>query len=136
MNSIIRNVLAVIGGWAGGSFINISLIQIGHSIFPIKGIDTNDMEALAKVMPTLDAVYFLFPFVAHAVGTLTGAFLASKIAFNHHMKFSISIGVLFLLGGIYMNYLLPGPTWFAIADISLAYLPMAWLGGKLARKAA
>ena len=51
------------------------------------------------------------------------------------MKFSLGIGVLFLIGGITVNYMLPGPIWFAIVDIVLAYIPMAWIGGKIvARK--
>jgi len=132
MNPIIKNVLAVILGWFGGSMINMGLIQMGYQIFPIEGIDINDMDALAAVMPTLDSEYFIFPFLAHAVGTLLGATIAGLIAANHKMKFSLSIGVLFLIGGIFINYLLPGPLWFAFADILIAYIPMAWLGGKIA----
>jgi hypothetical protein len=30
--------------------------------------------------------------------------------------------------------MLLGPAWFAITDILIAYIPMAWLGGKLALK--
>jgi len=33
-----------------------------------------------------------------------------------------------------VNYMLPGPTWFAATDIVIAYIPMAWIGGKIARK--
>ena len=132
MNSIIKNVLAVIVGWFGGSIVNMGLIQTGHQIFPIKGVDINDMDALAAIMPTLDSEYFIFPFLAHALGTLLGAAIAGWIAANHKMKFSLSIGVLFLIGGIFINYLLPGPLWFAFADILIAYIPMAWLGGKIA----
>ena len=50
------------------------------------------------------------------------------------MKFSLAIGGLFLLGGIMVNFMLPGPSWFALADILIAYIPMAWIGGKLAEK--
>lgn len=109
-------------------------IWVGHKIFPIAGVDMSDMTALAEVMPTLDAKHFLFPFLAHALGTLVGAFIVYKIAATHKMKFVLGIGVFFLLGGIMVNYMLPGPTWFAIADIALAYIPMAWLGGKLAER--
>ena len=112
----------------------MGLVQTGHKLFPIMGIDPNDMSALAAIMPTLDFKYFIFPFLAHAFGTLTGALIAGLIAVSHKMIFSLSIGVLFLIGGIVVNYMLPGPTWFAVTDIILAYLPMAWLGGKIALK--
>lgn len=134
MNPIIRNILAVIAGWLGGSIINLGLIQLGHLVFPMVGVDPNDMDALAAAMPGLSFEYFIFPFLAHALGTLAGATIAGLIAANRKMIFALSIGVLFLLGGIYVNYLLPGPTWFAATDIILAYIPMAWIGGKLALK--
>ena len=45
MDPIIKNVLAVIAGWLGGSIINMGLIQIGNKLIPIEGIDPNDMDA-------------------------------------------------------------------------------------------
>ncbi len=133
-NPIVKNILAVILGWLGGSAVNMALIQIGHKLIPIKGIDPNDMNALAEVMPTLEFEYFIFPFLAHALGTLVGAAIAGVIAASHKMKFSLVIGGLFLLGGIVINYMLPGPTWFAVTDIVIAYIPMAWFGGKIAEE--
>lgn len=134
MNPILRNILAVISGWLAGSAINMGLIQTGHKVFPISGIDPNDMNALAEVMPTLGFEYFIFPFLAHALGTLVGAAIAGLIATSHKVRIALAIGILFLCGGIAVNYILPGPTWFAIADIVVAYIPMAWLGGKIAEK--
>ena len=134
MNPILKNILAVIAGWIGGSIINMTFVKIGHALIPIEGIDPNSMTELAAVMPTLEFKYFIFPFLAHALGTLVGAIIAGLIAVSQKMKFSLAIGVLFLLGGIMVNYMLPGPTWFAATDILLAYIPMAWLGGKIALK--
>lgn len=134
MNPIIKNIIAVITGWLIGSLINMALINLGHSIFPIEGVDSNDMEALANVMPTLDFQYFIFPFLAHALGTFSGALLAALIAANHKMKFALGIGVLFLIGGIVVSFMIPAPTWFIATDLLIAYIPMAWLGGKLVTK--
>jgi hypothetical protein len=134
MSPIIRNVLAVFLGWLGGSAVNMGLIQIGSSIYPIEGIDPTDMEALAKVMPTLTPEYFIYPFLGHALGTLVGAIIAGLIAATNKMKFSLTIGVLFLVGGLIVNYLLPGPIWFTVLDLVVAYLPMGWLGGIFAIK--
>jgi hypothetical protein len=134
MNPIIKNILAVIAGWIGGSIINMGLIQIGHSLFPIQGIDPSDMQSYAEIMPTLSFEYFIFPLLAHGLGTLVGATIAGLIATSHKMKFALGIGGLFLTGGIIVNYMLPGPTWFTITDIVIAYIPMAWIGGMLALK--
>ena len=134
MNPVLKNILAVIVGWIGGSIVNMTLVKIGHKLIPIEGIDPNSMTELAAVMPTLEFKYFIFPFLAHALGTLVGAIIAGLLAVSHKMKFSLGIGILFLIGGIMVNYMLPGPTWFAATDILIAYIPMAWLGGKIAIK--
>ena len=130
----VRNILAIIIGWFIGSAVNIGLIEAGHTFIPIEGLDPNDMKALAKVMPTLSAKYFIFPFLAHALGTLIGAIVAGWIAASHKMKFSLAIGALFLLGGITMSFILPAPIWFIACDIIIAYIPMAFIGGKIAKK--
>ena len=134
MNPFIRNILAIILGWASGSLVNMALIQTGHKIYPIEGLDPNDMDALAAMMPTLSYEYFIFPFLAHALGTLVGGIVAYKIAANYKMKFALAVGVLFLIGGVLVNYLIPGPIWFAATDILVAYIPMAWIGGKIGEK--
>jgi len=134
MNSVIRNILAVILGWFGGSVINMALIKVGYKLFPIEGVDLNDMDALKEIMPTLGNEHFIFPFLAHALGTMAGAMIAGLIAANHKMKFALAVGVLFFIFGIMVNYMLPGPNWFSIVDIALAYIPMAWIGGKIALK--
>lgn len=132
MNNILKNILAVVAGWLIGSTINMGLIQLGSSVFPIAGVDPHDMEALAAVMPSLPNKHFIFPLLGHALGTLIGAVIAALIAANHKMKFALTIGVLFLFGGIAVNYMLQGPLWFTVIDIALAYIPMAFIGGKLA----
>lgn len=132
MNPILKNILAVVGGWLGGSVVNMGLIKLGDILMPIPGVDPGNMEALAAVMPTLDFKFFIFPFLAHALGTFAGAFIAATVAASRKMLFAFVIGGLFLLGGIMVNYMITGPMWFTITDIALAYIPMAWLGGKLA----
>jgi hypothetical protein len=134
MRPLLQNILAVTAGWIGGSIINMGLLQIGHFLYPIYGVDLNDMDALAKVMPTLEVKHFIFPFLAHALGTFTAAILAGIIAVRKKMKFAIVIGMLFLIGGIMVNSILPGPMWFTFLDIVMAYIPMAWIGGLLAER--
>lgn len=128
MNPILKNLIALVTGWVIGSVINMLLVQTGHAVFPLEGIDPNDIDALTKAMPEMDFNFFIFPFLAHAMGTLSGAFVTSMIAASHKMALALAIGVLFLAGGIAINIMLPGPTWFAVADLLFAYIPMAWLG--------
>ena len=83
-------------------------------------------------MKLYEPVNFLCPFLAHALGTIAGAFVAARLAASHQMKFALGIGVFFLIGGITMVVLVGGPEWFIAADLLLAYIPMALLGGILA----
>lgn len=133
MNPIVRNVLAVIAGIIIGSMVNMGLIMIsGEVIPPPAGVDVTNMESLKSAMHLFEPRHFIFPFLAHALGTLVGAYVASKIAVSHKMKLALGIGVFFLIGGIMNVFMLPSPTWFAILDLVGAYIPMGWFGGKLA----
>ena len=78
--------------------------------------------------------HFLFPFLAHALGTLVGAFVAAKISPNYGLQLAIGVGLLFLAGGITNIYLLPSPLWFTIVDLAVAYIPMAYFGWLLSKR--
>ncbi len=132
MNPILKNSLAVITGIVVGSAINMGIIMISGSIIPPpEGADAMTMEGLRESMHLFQPKHFIFPFLAHALGTLIGATIAAIIAANHKIKFAIAIGCFFLIGGIINIYLLPSPTWFSIVDLLFAYILMGWIGGKL-----
>jgi len=78
--------------------------------------------------------HFILPFLAHALGTFVGALLAAIIAATHKMKFALSIGIFFLVGGIANVFMLPSPIWFTVMDLVGAYIPMGYLAGKLVVK--
>lgn len=135
MKSIIRNILAVFAGIIVGSAVNMSLITISGSIIPTpEGFDLTTEAGLKASMPFLEPRHFIFPFLAHALGTLSGAIIATLIAANNQMKLSLLIGLVFLFGGIWMVCILPAPMWFNVIDLVLAYIPFAWLGARLAGK--
>lgn len=132
MNPILRNVLAILAGIILGSIVNMAIIMLSSSVIPPpEGVNPSDMESLKASMHLFEPKHFLMPFLAHAFGTLVGAFVAGLIAINHRLKISLAIGLFFMLGGITNILLLPSPLWFTITDLALAYIPMAWLGYKL-----
>ncbi|MFT4660251.1 MAG: hypothetical protein ACI8XB_000512 [Patiriisocius sp.] len=134
MNPILKNILAVILGIFVGGFVNMGLVNLGHSMLPIDGLDPKDMDAYAALVPTLECKYFIFPFLAHALGTLAGGLVVALIAANNKMKLAIGVGAFFMLGGIVAVYWLNSPIWFAALDLIIAYLPMAWIAAKIGRK--
>ncbi len=135
MNPILKNILAVVAGIVVGSLVNMGILMISGSIAPLpEGVDPNNIDSINANIHLYEGIHFLFPFLAHALGTLAGAYLTARIAANNKMKLALVIGVFFILGGIYAAYLIKAPLWFEIMDIALAYIPMAWLGGRLATK--
>jgi len=133
MHPIIRNVLAVIGGIFIGGVVNYALVVIGPSIIPLPaGVDPSDMESMNSNMHLYEARHFIIPIVAHALGTLVGAFIAAKIAASYNLYIGLGIAVFFLLGGIVAVSMLDAPIWVNVTDLLLAYIPMGWLGWKLA----
>jgi len=135
LNKIVRNVLAVITGIVLGSVVNMGIINLQYSFISLpEGVDVTNTESLKSSMHLFEPKHFIFPFLAHAIGTLGGAYLAARIAASHKMNIALGIGIFFLIGGISMVFLIPSPIWFAILDLSVAYIPMGWLGGRLATK--
>jgi len=135
MNPILRNILAVIAGAFVGGAVNMGIITVSGSIIPPpEGVDVTDMESLKASMHLFEPRHFIFPFLAHALGTLVGAFLAAKLAVSHQMKLALFVGVFYLAGGIASTFMLPAPMWFVVLDLAAAYIPMGWLGGKLATR--
>jgi hypothetical protein len=134
MNPIARNVLAVVSGVVVGSLVNMGLINLGPLVVPLPdGADTSTTENLRESMKLFTPVNFLFPFLAHALGTLSGAFIAAKVAASRQLIFAMGIGMCYLIGGAMMVSMLGGPIWFNVTDLLLAYIPMGYLGGILAR---
>ncbi len=133
MHPIVKNILAVLIGIIVGTFVNGSLISISGSIIPPpEGADVTTVEGLKAAMHLFEPKHFIFPFLAHALGTLTAAFIAARLAATHKMRIALGIGICFLVGGAMMVYQLPSPVWFSVVDLVGAYLPMGWLGAKLA----
>ncbi len=132
MNPIIRNILAVVAGIVVGMVVNMGLVMIGGSVIPPpNGVDVTNADSISASIHLFGPQHFVFPFLAHALGTLAGAAVAALLAVSHKMRIALGIGAFFLLGGIANLFLIPGPTWFAALDLIVAYIPMGWLGGKM-----
>ena len=135
MNSIVRNSLSVIGALIIGVVVNYGIILLGHDFFfPPEGVNPEDIASIKANVHLYSAKHFLVPFLAHAIGTLTGAYAISRFAVSKHKILAITIGAFFFLGGLTLSILLPEFWKYSIIDLILAYFPMAILGWNLAGK--
>ena len=132
MPNLLRNVLAVVVGIVAGSVVNMLLITLSPSLIPPPaGVDLSKTESLVKSIHLFEPRHFVMPFLAHALGTFTGALVACLIAATYKARIAYATGVVFLCGGIAASFLIPAPAWFIALDLLAAYIPMAWLGIRL-----
>jgi hypothetical protein len=135
MNPIFRNILAVVAGIIAGGVLNMTIIMVSSSIIPPPdGADLTTMEGLKASMYLMQPKHFIMPFLAHALGTFVGALVASIIAVKYKKRFALGIGLCFMVGGLINIVMLPSPAWFTILDLAGAYIPMAYLAGKIAMR--
>ena len=121
-------------GLVVGSVVNMALVMLGgHVVAPPPGADLATVEGLRAALPAMRPVHFLFPFLAHALGTLAGAYVATRVASCYKRGAALAVGALFFAGGIMAARMIPAPAWFVVADLALAYFPFAWLGYVLGR---
>ena len=81
MTTILRNIFAVILGLFVGGTVNMALIVASpHVIPPPSGVDVSNTESLRASILLFEPKHFVFPFLAHALGTLAGALVAYLIA--------------------------------------------------------
>ena len=131
----LKIALAVFGGLFVGGIVNMSIINISGSIIPPpEGADLSNMEGLKYAIPLFKPVHFLMPFLAHALGTFSGAIVCGLIAKEYKVICSLVVGLFFFIGGLTMVLKLPSPIWFNIIDLVFAYFPMAFLGAFIIRK--
>lgn len=134
--NIIRYIGGVILGFILGGFVNMGLVTLGGALIPAPaGLDMTTAEGLKAAMPLLEPKNFIFPFLAHSLGTFVSALVVALIVPRHKLNLALLMGFLGLLGGIAAVAMFGGPIWFIFLDLGLAYLPVAlcaaWLAGRL-----
>jgi hypothetical protein len=130
MNPNLRNVLVVLCGVVLCMILNGMLLSAMMKILaPPAGFRPDDVSTY----DLLGAKHMLSPFIAHSLPSLIGGFVAASFAASRKMAMALVVGGVHLLGGIAAAVMIPAPAWFEVLDLTLAYLPMAWIGAKLAR---
>ncbi len=115
-----------------GSFVNMGIISLSpYIISPPPGADFTTEEGLKASMSLMRFEHFIFPFLAHALGTLAATMIIGLLAKEYRLILTLLTGALFFTGGLYMVMILPSPMWFNLTDLTLSYFPMAFSGLKL-----
>ncbi len=133
MTKILRNTVALLIGAALGMAINGWIIGMSNTFIPLpKGVDPNNLESIRTHIHLYAWKDFVIPFWAHAIGTFVSAFTAAKFWLGDKKIPGYIFGLFFLSIGITMVYLIKAPILPSLMDLLFAYLPMGWLGARLA----
>ena len=134
MKSKIQNILGLLLGIIIGSIINMSIVTISGNLIPLPlGVNPEDVNSLRENIHLFESKHYIMPFLAHALGTLSGAFIASKIAVSKKKMYAYIVGLFFLVGGISAAYMIGTPILPTTIDLVLAYLPMAWIAHRFTK---
>ena len=81
MKPILRNELAGVAGVLLGGAVNMAIVLVGpYLVPPPPGVDVTNSEALGQSIHLFEPRHFAAPFLAHAVGTVAGSFVAYLLA--------------------------------------------------------
>ena len=132
MKQIVLCFLAIFAGALIGSVANMLIISFSTTIIPLpKRADNSSIKSLEQTIHLFQFKHFIMPFLAHSVGSLIGGTIAAWIAPRNKLLVALTIGSFFFIGGAMIVFQLPSPIWFNIIDLTLAYLPMSWIGYRI-----
>ena len=125
---IVKGIVFVIVGLAVGSAVNMGLVIAGSSIIPAPaGVDVSDAESIAESIHLFETKHFIFPFLAHALGTFCGVLATGFLGRDNRTLLVWIVAAIFFLGGIAAVMMIPAPVMFSAIDLAFAYGPMALL---------
>lgn len=133
MSPLLRQILVTILGVIIGAIANMSTLKVGMLVVPFPaGFDPNTPEGIEGAMQHFTFAHFLVPFLAHAFGTLIGAFVAANWSGTTSRLPALIVAGTFFIGGVVMVMQIPStPMWFIALDLIVGYFPMAYLAHAL-----
>lgn len=135
MPTILRNILVLLMGIAIGYYVNTGILMLSPILTPPpEGMDVTNAASVKEHLHLIGPKYYIIPFIADAVGTLLGACFVASFTLGSKLKWAIAVGVFFMILGITNLVTMRSPMWFTIINMSLAFLPMAFLGYQLRRQ--
>ena len=135
MKPIFRNIIAIIVGCAIGMTIMMLTHLLFFQLIPLpSGTSFATPEQIAESVSKFELKHFINPFVAHSIGAFVASIAAGLIAFASRKRVTMAIGILFLIAGIMNSFDIPAPLWYDVLDLTVCYIPMAWLGLKVVEK--
>ena len=140
MNPTLRNILAGMAGAIVSGPVNSSLLAPMARLTgapqlpqPPKGMPWAEVRNLyAPMIAEFEPLHLVSPIIAHWAGALAGAFVAAMLMSSRKPTTPLVVAGISFLGGIMMAWLASSQPWWSMSLDLIGYLPMGWLGWKLA----
>lgn len=117
---MLRKVSAVLLGVVVSVVVVMLVEMLGHRIYPPPpGLDFKDPAQLQQYTSNLPLGALLFVLLSWLAGTLLGGLTACYVAGEKPLVFASIIGTVMLAATIANLVIIPHPTWFSIAAISV-----------------
>jgi len=132
---ILRSAAALIAAFVAASLVMMICEMInGKVLYPemakaAQGI--TDRESMRALLAAAPAGAFLVVLAGWVLGSLTGGWLAARMAVRSGVAHGLGLGVLLTLAAVANNLMLPPPLWFWCASLAVL-LPSAYTGARCA----
>jgi hypothetical protein len=133
LNTIFRDILAVMAGVFLGAIIVLGVQTLGHALFPtLEGMDTDQIQNIAAPMSGIPIGAMLFVLLAWFLGALSGVWLAIASAPFHKKLAGGLVGFIQWLMALQTLNMLPHPLWMTVTGLLTAplatFIVFMWVG--------
>ncbi len=130
-----RKALGILGGIAAGAAGGTGAEWIDGLLHPPPlSADPGNVDSYRVFVARLPASAFVLLLCGHALGSIAAGVVATLIARRTATWPAVVAGVALFFSGAVAVLALPHPTWFVALDLA-CYVPLAWLGARLAMPA-
>jgi hypothetical protein len=111
-----RAVGAILAGLAAAIVLIAAVDFVAHLIYaPAEPVDTNDPEAVARMVASMPVGAFALIVLGWGIGTFTGAFIAARM--GRSAAYGFVIGAVILAATIANLFMIPQPAGMWVAGI-------------------
>jgi len=136
INSLVRNVLAMLAGVIVAMVLMVLLQSVAHRVYPPPpGLDFTDPAVRESIMIKAPVGALLIVLASYFVGTLVGAWVAARLSADAPLRQGYLIGALLVVASVMNLRAIPHPLWFIVANIAVVIVA-AYVGARLGVKKA
>lgn len=125
------NVISVVIGLLTGSMVNMALILVSGTIWPMPaGLDPDLPGAFAEYVASLPTAAMGFIMFAHLAQAGVGGGVAAGLGRSHRVWLAAAVGLFTVIGSVVNLMVLPAPAWMWSEVVLVPLVAVA--GGRVA----